>query len=129
MGLSVFALLLAAALALIIGRAIRGDFARAYAALAAEAKEREALGEKLFHQAMHDPLTRLGNRLKFQLDLELSLREQPARTAVLYVDLDGFKAVNDAFGHDAGDELLCEVARGLARCIRPGDELARLGGD
>jgi diguanylate cyclase (GGDEF)-like protein len=128
-GLSVFALLLAAALAWIIGRAIRGDFARAYAALAAEAKEREALGEKLFHQAMHDPLTRLGNRLKFQHDLEMSLREQPARTAVLYVDLDGFKAVNDAFGHDAGDELLCEVARGLTRCIRPGDELARLGGD
>jgi diguanylate cyclase (GGDEF)-like protein len=128
-GMSVFALLLAAALAWIIGRAIRGDFARAYAALAAEAKEREALGEKLFHQAMHDPLTRLANRLKFQHDLELSLREQPARTAVLYVDLDGFKAVNDAFGHDAGDELLCEVARALNRCIRPGDELARLGGD
>ena len=128
-GLSVFALLLAAALAWIIGHAIRGDFARAYAALAAEAKEREALGEKLFHQAMHDPLTRLGNRLKFEHDLEMSLREQPARTAVLYVDLDGFKAVNDAFGHDAGDELLREVARGLARCIRPGDELARLGGD
>ena len=84
---------------------------------------------KLFHQAMHDPLTRLGNRLKFQRDLEISLREQPARTAVLYVDLDGFKAVNDAFGHDAGDELPCDVARGLARCIRPGDELARLGGD
>jgi diguanylate cyclase (GGDEF)-like protein len=78
---------------------------------------------------MHDPLTRLANRLKFQHDLEVSLREQPARTAVLYVDLDGFKAVNDAFGHDAGDELLCEVARALARCIRPGDELARLGGD
>ena len=128
-GMSVFALLLAAALAWIIGRAIRGDFARAYAALAAEAKEREALGKKLFHQAMHDPLTRLANRLKFQHDLEVSLREQPARTAVLYIDLDGFKAVNDAFGHDAGDELLCEVARGLARCIRPGDELARLGGD
>jgi diguanylate cyclase (GGDEF)-like protein len=128
-GMSVVALLLAAALAWIIGRAIRGDFARAYAALAAEAKEREALGEKLFHQAMHDPLTRLANRLKFQHDLEVSLREQPARTAVLYVDLDGFKAVNDAFGHDAGDELLCEVARALARCIRPGDELARLGGD
>jgi diguanylate cyclase (GGDEF)-like protein len=128
-GMSVFALLLAAALAWIIGRAIRGDFARAYAALAAEAKEREALGEKLFHQAMHDPLTRLANRLKFQHDLEAALREQPARTAVLYVDLDGFKAVNDGFGHDAGDELLCEVARGLARCVRPGDELARLGGD
>lgn len=128
-GLSVFALLLAAALAWIIGRAIRGDFARAYAALAAEAKEREALGEKLFHQAMHDPLTGLGNRLKFQHDLELALIERPECSAVLYVDLDGFKAVNDAFGHDAGDELLREVARGLARCIRPGDELARLGGD
>jgi diguanylate cyclase (GGDEF)-like protein len=128
-GLSVFALLLAAALAWIIGRAIRGDFARAYAALAAEAKEREALGERLFHQAMHDPLTGLGNRLKFQHDLDLALLEAPAHTAVLYVDLDGFKAVNDASGHDAGDELLCEVARGLGRCIRPGDEVARLGGD
>jgi len=128
-GLTVFALLLAAALAWIIGRAIKGDFALAYGALAEEAKEREALGEKLWHQAMHDPLTGLGNRLKFQRHLETALLEQPEYTAVLYIDLDGFKAVNDAFGHDAGDELLCDVARRLAGGIRPGDELARLGGD
>ncbi|HEX8075594.1 MAG TPA: EAL domain-containing protein [Thermoleophilaceae bacterium] len=130
-GLSAFALLLALTLAVAIQRAVRGDFARAYAALAAEASERELLQEQLVHQATHDPLTGLGNRVQFENELE----QAPAPgagdggLAVLYVDLDGFKGVNDGLGHDAGDALLREVARRLGSSIRSGDRIARLGGD
>jgi diguanylate cyclase (GGDEF)-like protein len=128
-GLSALALLLGCVLAAAIWRAVRGDFARAYAALAAEAAEREVLQEQLRHQATHDSLTGLPNRVKFQSDLESTRPGSPDRLAVLYVDLDGFKGVNDSLGHDVGDELLREVARRLRESIRPGDRVARLGGD
>lgn len=84
------------------------------------------------HLAMHDSLTSLPNRRHFfeQLDAALT-REQPRRDAlaVLYIDLDRFKAINDAHGHEAGDELLRIVAVRMARAVRDQDIVSRLGGD
>ncbi|TFV53789.1 sensor domain-containing diguanylate cyclase [Blastococcus sp. TF02A_35] len=82
--------------------------------------------------ALHDPLTGLPNRnlLLDRLDQSLAAAERAQRTmAVLYCDLDGFKPVNDSAGHAAGDEVLVEAARRLAGAIRPGDTVARIGGD
>ena len=128
-GLSALTLLLELVLAAAIWRAVRRDFSRAYAALAAEAAERETLQEQLWHQATHDPLTGLGNRVQFQRELAETRSARTGRVAILYLDLDGFKNVNDTLGHDAGDELLCEVARRIAACVRANDRFARLGGD
>ena len=90
------------------------------------------LKEQLKHQALHDPLTGLPNRTLF-LDRARQSVDAAARTrmwpAVLYMDLDGFKPVNDSFGHEAGDVLLRTVADRLKGCLRPGDTAARLGGD
>src|SRR5574343_1208980 len=88
--------------------------------------------EQVEHIAFHDPLTGLPNRLLLAdrmaqgmaLDARLS-----RRMAVIYLDLDGFKAVNDLHGHEAGDALLVQVARRLRRCVRTSDTVARLGGD
>jgi diguanylate cyclase (GGDEF)-like protein len=90
------------------------------------------LKEQLHHQAFHDALTGLPNRALFAERVEAALvrtREVGRRPAVLFVDLDDFKAVNDACGHDVGDALLIEVARRLTTCIRPEDTPSRLGGD
>jgi diguanylate cyclase (GGDEF)-like protein/PAS domain S-box-containing protein len=92
--------------------------------------ERRRLRERLVHQALHDPLTALPNRLLFQERLEQALaRGQRACVAVLLLGIDDFKAVNDAAGHAAGDELLAETARRLSRELRPSETLARFGGD
>lgn len=83
------------------------------------------------HQAAHDTLTGLANRELFTRRMETALlTADPARrTAVLFCDLDGFKRINDRFGHAAGDEVLRQVAARLAGCLRPSDLLGRLSGD
>jgi diguanylate cyclase (GGDEF)-like protein len=90
------------------------------------------LKEQLRHQALHDPLTGLPNRTLF-LDRARHAVDTAARSqvfpAVLYLDLDGFKPVNDSFGHEGGDVLLRTVADRLRGCLRPADTAARLGGD
>lgn len=94
-----------------------------------ERKEREA---RLFHEAYHDPLTQLPNRRLLLDRMQQSLahaRRNASRVAVLYLDLDNFKRVNDSLGHDAGDQLLIEVARRLRALLREEDTAARLGGD
>jgi diguanylate cyclase (GGDEF)-like protein/PAS domain S-box-containing protein len=94
--------------------------------------ERKDLERQLTHRAFHDPLTELANRALFNDRLEhaISRRErEPDTLAVLFLDLDDFKDVNDSLGHDAGDALLREVARRLLSSSRPPDTVARLGGD
>lgn len=94
--------------------------------------ERKRLEEQLLHDALHDPLTGLANRVLFRDHLERALAAQTRRrgkVAVLFLDLDNFKVVNDSLGHRAGDRLLIEVARRLASTIRATDIAARLGGD
>lgn len=84
------------------------------------------------HLALHDPLTGLPNRMLFAERLLYILADAQRRrqlTAVSWLDLDGFKAVNDAHGHDAGDAVLREVAKRLLGCIRTNDVVARFGGD
>jgi diguanylate cyclase (GGDEF)-like protein len=86
----------------------------------------------LRHQAYHDALTGLPNRLQFNERLDRALASAASegrRLALLILDLDGFKAVNDTFGHEAGDGLLCEVARRLSGLLPEGVLLSRLGGD
>jgi diguanylate cyclase (GGDEF)-like protein len=98
---------------------------------------RDATGElrarrELEHRAMHDPLTKLPNRelLMDRLSVALArLGRQGTAVGVLFIDLDGFKEVNDLHGHDVGDELLITVAERLRREVRDGDTVARFGGD
>ncbi|WP_420079516.1 putative bifunctional diguanylate cyclase/phosphodiesterase [Streptomyces sp. JL4002] len=94
--------------------------------------ERVRLQAQLQHSAEHDPLTDLPNRALFTRRVRQALAGRRAgdrSTAVLFIDLDGFKAVNDTIGHQAGDELLVEAARRLQDSVRAGDTAARLGGD
>jgi diguanylate cyclase (GGDEF)-like protein/PAS domain S-box-containing protein len=94
--------------------------------------ERKLLEDELSYRAFHDPLTRLANRALFQDRLRHAL-SRLARTsshlAVLFLDLDNFKSVNDRLGHEEGDELLRRVATTLTDLLRPSDTAARLGGD
>ena len=92
------------------------------------------LEHELAHRASHDPLTGLGNRLLFAEELERALTPRAGRTpeadvGVIYIDLDDFKAVNDTYGHGAGDEVLLTAAHRLRTLVRPQDAVARLGGD
>jgi len=93
-------------------------------------KERE---RELVHHALHDPLTDLPNRRYFLEHLGRLLQggrgKKRTADAVLYIDLDGFKRVNDRYGHGTGDQLLVESARRMLRAMGPGDVLARLAGD
>jgi diguanylate cyclase (GGDEF)-like protein/PAS domain S-box-containing protein len=95
--------------------------------------ERKKVEDQLLHDAFHDALTGLANRALFLDRLGLSLarakRRQEFHFAVLYLDLDRFKLINDSLGHLSGDRALVAVARGLETCVRPGDTVARLGGD
>ena len=81
------------------------------------------------HAARHDNLTHLPNRAQFFQRLSRELRRSGHLVAVLYLDLDGFKSVNDRFGHRAGDEVLISVAKRIEATLRPDDLTARLGGD
>ncbi|HSH62265.1 MAG TPA: EAL domain-containing protein [Acidimicrobiales bacterium] len=94
--------------------------------------DRTALENQLRHQALHDPLTGLGNRTLLQDRLVHALdrgRRGGGTVALLLLDLDGFKEVNDSFGHIVGDRLLVEVARRLSDSVRLEDTVARMGGD
>ncbi len=94
--------------------------------------ERRELRERLAHAAIHDPLTALPNRVLFMDRLEVALSRadrNQGRAAVIFLDLDGFKLVNDSMGHTTGDELLKAVARRLRAALRPSDTVARFGGD
>lgn len=95
--------------------------------------ERTRAEERLRHYALHDTLTDLPNRVSFMDHLhravERSDGNEYAHFAVLFLDLDRFKVINDSLGHAVGDKLLIGIAERLASCIRPGDVVARLGGD
>jgi diguanylate cyclase (GGDEF)-like protein len=103
------------------------------AALAATAIQNGQLVDKLHHRATHDPLTGLLNRVGFGAYVERVLQDAPAHdrahVGLLFVDFDEFKHVNDAYGHDAGDELIRKAAVRLQAVTREGDKVARLGGD
>jgi diguanylate cyclase (GGDEF)-like protein/PAS domain S-box-containing protein len=90
--------------------------------------ERKELEDQLVHEAFHDGLTKLANRALFKDRLEVALRRHD-EVAILFLDLDGFKEVNDSLGHAAGDHLLIQVASRLAGAVRDGDTVARFGGD
>ena len=91
----------------------------------------ESLSANLAYQAFHDSLTDLANRAAFRSELDRVLQSSRNREAVAVValDLDNFKAINDNYGHGVGDELLKQVGRRLLHTVRPGDLVARLGGD
>ena len=99
------------------------------AAVAARTQELRAVQDRLSYDASHDHLTGLANRRLLYQRLEHHLARQDSRCALLVLDLDGFKAVNDQFGHAFGDAVLVESAERLRRSLRPGDVVARLGGD
>jgi diguanylate cyclase (GGDEF)-like protein len=100
--------------------------------IAVDVSERKAAEERLAFLAHHDALTGVPNRLLLMDRLVQSIAHAKRRnryTALLFVDVDHFKRVNDSFGHGTGDELLKEIAQRLSAAVRPGDTVARLGGD
>jgi diguanylate cyclase (GGDEF)-like protein len=104
----------------------------AIAALAATALDNATLVDQIRHEALHDPLTGLANQLLLSDRLTLALQQSRrtlTETGVLVLDLDRFKKVNDGLGHAAGNEVLRQVAERLLRHTRPGDTVARMGGD
>ena len=108
-------------------------FVQSLANVLADALERQTTEDAIEHRALHDPLTGLPNRVLF-LDrlthaLERLRRHAGSLAAVLFIDLDHFKFVNDSLGHQAGDELLAAVAARLKQVIRPTDTIARFAGD
>jgi len=96
-------------------------------------EERKLIENKLAHDAFHDSLTHLPNRQLFLNRLSQAIdklqRDPDAHFAVLFLDLDRFKIINDSLGHHIGDLLLKDISKRILKCIRPGDTLARLGGD
>jgi len=109
-------------------RSLRARCAQLQAALAAQ-RDTEMRLDFIAH---HDSLTGLPNRLQFQLQLEHGMayaRRHDSRLAVLFVDIDHFKSINDTLGHDAGDQVLVQFAQRLRQCVREVDTVARQGGD
>jgi diguanylate cyclase (GGDEF)-like protein/PAS domain S-box-containing protein len=108
------------------------DFLQSLANVLADALERQSTEDDIRHRALHDPLTGLPNRVLFgdRLDQALErLRRRPSLAAILFLDLDQFKLVNDSLGHQLGDELLAGVALRLTQAVRAIDTVARFGGD
>ena len=108
------------------------DFVQALANVLGDAFERQLTEDDIRHRALHDPLTGLPNRVLFMDRLEHAierLRRQRSPTAVLLVDLDRFKLVNDSLGHQVGDELLAAAAPRIKQAVRSSDSVARFGGD
>jgi len=107
-------------------------FVQALANVLADAIERHAADEALRHRVLHDPLTGLPNRLSFVDSLGAALARSTVSgspVGILFLDLDNFKLINDSMGHHVGDELLRAVAPRLRAHLRPGDIVARFGGD
>lgn len=104
---------------------------RGFVSNARDVTDRMETAERLAHQATHDPLTGLPNRLLFldQLKQSVSTTNHRDLSAVLFIDLDWFKGINDTLGHSIGDEVLITIADRMQAMLRPGDSLARLGGD
>jgi diguanylate cyclase (GGDEF)-like protein/PAS domain S-box-containing protein len=105
---------------------------KAVVVVAEDVTERKAFEVQLQHQAFHDSLTSLPNRALFMDRLGHALtraHNQPGSVAVLFLDLDNFKVINDSLGHKMGDQLLVAVSQRLQECVRPEDTVARLGGD
>ncbi len=92
-------------------------------------REQERLQAELAYRAMHDPLTGLANRMMFTERLDHAQRTSERGVAVVWIDLDRFKEVNDIFGHDVGDEMLEAAADRLREVVRDTDDIARMGGD
>ena len=100
--------------------------------LLVDTTDRKRLESKLIHDALHDPLTGLANRVLLRDHLERALARHgrsPGTVALLFVDLDDFKRVNDGFGHAAGDQILCRVAERLVAAVRADDVVGRQSGD
>ena len=111
---------------------VNGDFLRQAWSLAAIAIERKRSEELIRHQASYDALTDLPNRRMFlnRLHSEIARAERAgSQVALLFIDLDRFKGVNDTLGHEVGDRLLVSAAARIRRCVREADLVARLGGD
>ncbi|MGB1261502.1 MAG: transporter substrate-binding domain-containing protein [Cognaticolwellia sp.] len=97
-----------------------------------EIKSRRELEKQMKHMATHDDLTGLANRILLKDRLSNAVKfhqRQKLKIAVLFIDLDGFKGINDTYGHDVGDELLVDVATRLKGCVRESDTVVRFGGD
>ena len=120
---------------LVRGLAVRDDRGEAYrmAGSLTDIADRKLTEEQLIHDALHDSLSGLPNRAFFLTLLDRAIKRTRRRHdylfAVMFVDLDRFKLVNDSLGHTVGDQLLMAISERLRRCLRPGDVVARLGGD
>jgi diguanylate cyclase (GGDEF)-like protein len=111
-----------------LGRSLESSVAM----LSGSIVERDRLQTFLAHQATHDPLTGIANRAAAAVGIEEAIRRATrsgSAMAVLFVDLNDFKSINDRFGHEAGDEVLRQVGQRMSACARHGDLVARLGGD